>query len=106
MLIARATSTNGLDLIRLALEILERGSPVPAALRAHFDSVVVAARDLALDADHPPAVITPDVVKLAVEMRQQADLLESLRSVRGLDDVNRCQAGALLKSMERQPVYA
>lgn len=106
MLTARSTTTNGLDLIRLALEILQRGSPVPRSLETHFDTVVAAARSLAADPTYPSANLETDVVRLAVEMRQRQDLMERLQRVHRMADMDAAEAGELLSRLERQPVPA
>lgn len=107
MLTARSTNSSGLDLIRLALEILQRGSPVPHSLEAHFDAVVASARRLAADpANYPSADLATEVVRLAVEMRQHQDLMAGFDRVNRISDMNAVQAGDLLSRLERQPVPA
>lgn len=106
MLTARSTANNGLDLIRLALEILHRGNPVPQSLQNHFDTVVAQARNLAENPAYPSANLRTEVVRLAVEMRQHQEVMERLQHVTRMDQMNAVEAGELLSRLERQPVSA
>ena len=106
MLTARSTSMHGLDRIRLALEILNRGGVVPDSLSGHFDKVVGEAIALAADPSKGAAAIGVDAVRLAVEIRQHEEVRDILQRFTRIADMTSEDAGELLGCLERQPAAA
>lgn len=106
MLTARSASPSTLDVFRLTLEMLSKGSEIPQALRFHFDNVLKSALTLSQNPKNPPADISAEAIHLAFEMLSRNELRVEIEQITALNDLNRASAAKLLSEMEQAAVHS
>jgi hypothetical protein len=91
-----------LDLFKLALELAERQQVSDAtSLETYFKDTLSKAKLLARSGKLP-AEVGPDVIQLALTLKQYPDIANDFRNVRKLSDLSPEAAGKLLRSLDLQ----
>jgi len=97
---------NALDLIRLALSMVESGEAnIPQSLKEYFSEVLKQAKTIVED---PPAElksVRPEAIELAIELRAVAELLDNFDKIDSIDCITPPLAKEILMNMEVHSVH-
>ena len=94
-------SRSGLELFRLALQLVEQdGARVEAPLADYVRTLVGQAKVLARSPKALASPILPEAIRLAVAIRNSNTLAEALDPIREIGDISPAVAAKLRESME------
>lgn len=101
-----STRQNPLELVRLALSMVEAGErDIPESLKKYFLAVLSQARTLAKDPPEAHGELLPEAIELALEIRTMKEFSEEIDRIETVDKISPDVAKKLLSAMEQSPVY-